>query len=234
MNTIFMTTKNSGTSESHKFRLNLSNKINLKQPHRYISLANLSIYYTWKNVTKKHNNGKFKITAPSWSEEFELPEGSYNVSDINEYFQFIVKKHTKDHDKDIEIYANKVKNRVAFKLGAGVSLEFMSPETQKFLGFSVNKVTGTGNGDKVPQLETVQTVLVHCNLVDNDYQRDSMILYSFVPDKSFGNILSIQPSDFIWLKTFNSEFNYIEVWFSDQDSVPLEIEDNVQVTIVIR
>ena len=78
---------------------------------------------------------------------------------------------------------------------------------------------------EVPQLETVQTVLVHCNLVDNDYQRDSRILYSFVPDKDFGNILSIHPSEFIWLKTFKSEFDYIEVWFSDQDSTPLEIED---------
>ena len=116
----------------------------------------------------------------------------------------------------------------------GVSLELMTPETQKFLGVFQKVLTGQVNGDKVPQLETVQTVLVHCNLVDNHYQRDSMVLCSFVPDKSFGNILSVHPSEFIWLKTFKSEFDYIEVWFSDQDSTPLDIEDNVQITMVIR
>ena len=90
-----MTTKNSATTDSHRFHLNLRSKINLKLPHRHIALANLSIYYTWKNVTKKHKNGKFKITTASWSEEFELPEGSYSVSDIDDYFKYIVKKHTK-------------------------------------------------------------------------------------------------------------------------------------------
>ena len=110
----------------------------------------------------------------------------------------------------------------------------MSPETQKFLGVSQKTLTGEVDGDKVPELETVQTVLVHCNLVDNDYQGASQIFYSFVPDKSFGTLLSIQPSDFILLKTFKTEFNHIEVWFSDQHSIPLEIEDQVQITMVIR
>ena len=119
-------------------------------------------------------------------------------------------------------------------MGAGVSLELMTPETQEFLGVSEKLLTGEVDGDKVAKLETVQTVLVHCNLVDNDYQKNSRILYSFVPDRPFGNILSIQPSDFIWLKTFKSEFDHIEVWFTDQNNVPLEIEDNVQVSMVIR
>ena len=176
MDTIFMTSKNSKTTDSHRFRLNLNNKIKLKLPHKHIALANLSIYYTWKNVTKKNKNGKFKITTASWSEEFELPEGSYSVADIDDYFKFIVKKHTKDHEKDIEVYANKVKNRVTFKMADGVSLELMTPATQKFLGVFQKTLTGEVDGDKVAELETVQTVLVHCNLVDNDYQRDSRIL----------------------------------------------------------
>ena len=234
MDTIFMTSKNSATSDSHRFRLNLQNKRNLKLPHRHIALANLSIYYTWKNVTKKMNNGKFKITAPSWSKEFELPEGSYSIGDIDAYFKYIVEKHTKYHEGDIEIYANKTKNRVTFKMADRVTLELMSPETQKFLVVSKRVLTGEVNGDKVPQLETVQTVLVHCNLVDNDYQHDSRILHIFVPDKTFGSLLSIQPSDFVWLKTFKTEFLYIEVWFMDQDSKPLEIEDNIHITMVIR
>ena len=234
MNTIFMTTKNSGTTDSHRYRLNLSSKINLKQPRKYVALANLSMYYTWKNVTKAHNNGKFTISAPTWSETFELPEGSYNIADINDYFRYIVQKHTKDHEKDIEIFANRVKNRVSFKLGAGVSLELRTPETQKLLGVSEKVVKGEVNGDLVPQLETVQTVLVHCNLVDNEYQQDSNILYSFVPDKSFGGILSVHPTEFIFLKCYMSEFDHIEIRFTDQDGVPLSIEDNIQMTMVIR
>ena len=85
MDTIFMTTKNSSTSDSHRFRLNLNTKINLKLPHKHIALANLSIYYTWKNVTKKHKNGKFKITTPSWSEEFELPEGTVSQTSMTTF-----------------------------------------------------------------------------------------------------------------------------------------------------
>ena len=77
-------------------------------------------------------------------------------------------------------------------------------------------------------------MLIHCNLVNNDYQHDSWMLYAFVPDKGFGQLLSTSPSDFIWLKTFKSEFSYIEVWFTDQNLKPLEIEDNVAVTMVIR
>ena len=119
MDTIFMTSKNSKTEDDHRFRLNLRNRINLKMPHRHIALSNLSIFYTLRNVTKKLNNGKFKITTPSWSEEFELPEGSYTVKDIDNYFQFIVKKHTKDHKDDIKIYVNKIANRVTFKLNTG-------------------------------------------------------------------------------------------------------------------
>ena len=179
MNTIFMTAKN------HRFRLNLRSKINLKVLHRHIALSNLSIYYSWRNVTKKLNNGKFKIMTPSWNEEFELPEGSYTVADINDYFQFIVEKHTKDHKDDIKIYVNKTANRVTFKLKTGVILELMTPETQRFLGSSTNAITSEINGDLAPQMKSTDVVLVHCNLVNDDYQHDSRVLYLFVPE-SFG------------------------------------------------
>ena len=102
------------------------------------------------------------------------------------------------------------------------------------LGTSQKVITGEINGDLVPQMETTDVVLVHCNLVNNEYQQDSRVLYSFVPDKSFGQLLSVTPADFIWLKTFRSEFDYIEIWLSDQDSVPLELEDKVNITMVIR
>ena len=233
MDTIFMTTENSATNEPHRFRINLRDKINLKVPHRHLALSSASLYYTWKNVTKAAGNGKFKIKTGTWEEEFELPEGSYSVADVNGYFQYIIKKHTTDTDL-LSVFVNRILNRVAFKMKSGVSLELMNDATKRFLGSSKSVITGEINGDLVPKVETVQTVLIHCNLVNNDYQHDSRVLYAFVPDKSFGQLLSTSPSDFIWLKTFKSEFSYIEVWFTDQNSKPLEIEDSVAVTMVIR
>ena len=229
-----MNSKNSKTSEKHRFVLDLRDKINLKLPQKHIALSNLSIYYTWKNVKKAYNNNKFKIIAPSWSEEFELPDGSYTVADINNYFQYIVTKNVKDHEKEIEIYVNKITNRITFKIKSGWSLELMTPETQALLGSTEAQITKTKNGELVPEMEITEVVLVHCNLVNNDYQHDSRVLYTFVPDKGFGQLLSVSPSEFIWLKTFQSEFSTIEVWFTDQESRPLEIEGRVNLTMVIR
>ena len=83
-------------------------------------------------------------------------------------------------------------------------------------------------------LEITEVVLVHCNIVNNNYQQDSRVLYTFVPNKSFGQLLDISPKNFIFLKTFDSEFSYIEVWFTDQNSKQLEIEDKINITVVIN
>ena len=91
MDTVFMNFKNSKTSDPHRVLLNLSDKINLKRSGKYVSLSNLSICYTWKKIKKSYKNNKFKISAPTWNEEFELPDGSYSVSDIQEYFEYILK-----------------------------------------------------------------------------------------------------------------------------------------------
>ena len=102
------------------------------------------------------------------------------------------------------------------------------------LGSTKNKITKDENGENVPHLEITEVVLVHCNIVNNDYQQDSRVLYTFVPNKSFGQLLDISPKNFIFLKTFDSEFSYIEVWFTDQNSKPLEIEDKINITLVIN
>ena len=86
----------------------------------------------------------------------------------------------------------------------------------------------------MPHSEITEEVSIHCNIVNNDYQHDSRVLYAFVPNKSFGHLLDIQPKSFIFLKTFDSEFSYIEVWFTDQNSKPLEIEDKTKMTLVIN
>ena len=96
----------------------------------------------------------------------------------------------------------------------------------KLLGSTENKIARGKNGENVQHLEITKVVLVHCNIVNNDYQQDSRVLYTVVPNKPFGGLLEISPTNNIFLKTFNSEYNEIIVWFTDQDSQPLEIEDN--------
>ena len=88
-----MNTENSKTNEPHKFRLTLADKLNLKDPNKKIALVNLSIYYIRKNIKSAYNNNKFKISAPTWNDEFDLPNGSYSISDIQDYFEYIIKKH---------------------------------------------------------------------------------------------------------------------------------------------
>ena len=104
----------------------------------------------------------------------------------------------------------------------------------KLLGSTENKITKDKNGENVPHLEITEVVLVHCNIVNNDYQQDSRVLCTFVLNKPFGSLLEIFPANHIFLKTFNSEFQIIEVWFTDQNSQPLEIKDRINLTFVIK
>ena len=112
-------------------------------------------------------------------------------------------------------------------------MELLTPETTNLLGTTKSKITKDKNGENVPYLEITEVILVHCNIVNNDYQPDSKVLYTFVPIKSFGQLLDIS-KQFIFLKTFDAEFLYIEVWFTDKNSKPLEIEDMINITLVIN
>ena len=206
MDAIVMNSENSKTSKPHVLTLKLTDKLDLKLGKKVIALSNLSICYTWKNIKNSHNNNKFKISAPTWNDKFELSDGSYSVSDIQDYFEYILKKHGEDIDKpSVQIYVNKIENRVTFKIKNGYSLELLTPETMKLLGSTKNKITKDKNGENVPHLEITEVVLVHCNIVNNDYQQDSRVLYTFVPNKPFGSLLEISPTNHIFLKTFNSE-----------------------------
>ena len=129
---------------------------------------------------------------------------------------------------------NKIENKITFKIKDGYSLELLTPETMKLLGSSRNKITKDKNDENVGHLEITEVVLVHRNIVNNDYQQDSRVLYTFVPNKSCGSLLEISPTSHIFLKTFNSEYNEIEVWFTDQNSQPSEIEDRINLTMVIK
>ena len=230
-----MNSENSKTSKPHVLTLKLTSKLDLRIGEKVIALSNLSIYYTWKNIKSSYNNNKFKISTPTWNDEFELPDGSYSLSDILDYFEYIFKKHGEDIDEpSVQIYVNKIKNRITFKIKNGYSLELLTPETMKLLGSTENKIIKDKNGENVPHLEITEVVLVHCNIVNNDYQQDSRVLYTFVPNKPFGSLLEISPTNHIFLKTFNSEYDEIKVWFTDQNSKPLEIEDKINLTMIVK
>ena len=109
MDTIFMNSENSKTSEYHVLVLKLTDKLDLRRDQKTIAVPNLSIYYTWKNIKSSYNNNKFKISAPTWSEKFELLDGSYSISDIQDYFEYILKKHSESVDNpSIRMYINKI------------------------------------------------------------------------------------------------------------------------------
>ena len=135
MDAIFMNSENSRTSEYHVLVLKLADKLDLRRGQKSDALSNLSIYFTWKNIKSSYSNNKFKISAPTWSDEFELPDGSYSISDIQDYFEYILKKHSENVDNpSIKVYINNIENRIIFKIKNGYYLELLTPETMKLLG----------------------------------------------------------------------------------------------------
>ena len=226
---------NSKTDKSNKFICQFTDELNLKNPNKNSALANLSIYYTWKNNKFECNNNKFKTSAPTWNDEFNLPDGSYSISDIQDYFEYIIKKHETIADNPpVQIYVNKIKNRIVFKIKTGYKSKLISEETMQLLGSSKKKhIVQNKYGEIVPRLETVEAVLGHCNLVNNNYQLASKVLFTFVPNKQFRQLITITPHSPTMLKTINEEFSFIEKWFTDQNNNPLEIEDNVNITLII-
>ena len=184
METFFMNSKNSKTSEPYKFKYDLIDKLDLRNPNKNMALANLSIYCTWKNVKSTYNNNKFKISAPTWNETFDLPDGSYNISEIQDYIEYIIKKHeTIGENAPILIYVNTINNRIVFKIKNGYKLELLSKETIKLLGSISSIIDADKNSKNVPKLENVEVVLVHCNLVNNTYPQHSRVLFTFAPNK---------------------------------------------------
>ena len=235
METFFMNSKNSKTNEQNRFKDDLINKLDLKNPNKNMALVNLSIYYTWKNVKAIYKNNKFKISAPTWNESFDLPDGSNNILEIQDYIEYIIKKHEIiGENVPILIYANTVNNRIVFKIKSGYKLELLSKETMKLLGSTNDIIDSDKNSENVPRLENVEVVLVHCNLVNNSYQQHSRILFTFVPTKQYGQLISISPHSLVFLKTMNTEFSEIVVWFTDQNNNALEIEDNVNISLIIN
>ena len=191
-----MNSKNSKSSKPYVFILKLTDKLDLRRGEKSIALSNLRIYYTWKNKKSSYNNNKFKISAPTWNDKFELPDGSYLISDIRDYFEHISKKYRENIDnQSIRISINKIENRITFKIKTGYYLQLLTPEIMKLLENTENTIAKDINSENVSHLEMTELVLVHCNIVNNDYQQDSL---------------------------------------TDQNSHPLQIEDRINLTSVIR
>ena len=167
-----------------------------------------------------NKNNKFKISALTQNEEFELPDGLYSlysISDIQGSVEHILKRHKeKTVNPSIRIHVNKTENRIRFKIKTGYHLKFFTPEITKLHGNTKSKITKNENGENLPYLEITEVVLVHCNIVNDYYQQNSRVLYKFVPNNSFDQLLDISQKFYTFLKIFDSEFLYIEVWFTEK------------------
>ena len=148
---------------------------------------------------------------------------------IQDYFEFIIKKH--ETLAEIPPVQNKIKNRIVFKIKTGYKLELLTPETKKLLGSGKKDVDKDKDGENVTKLESVEVVLVHCNLVKNNYQYTSKVLFTFGPNKHFEQLF--HHNSLTMMNTVNPEFSSVKVWFIDQTSKALEIEDNVNLTVII-
>ena len=133
----------------------------------------------------------------------------------------------------VQIYPNKIKNKILFKIKSGYELELLTTETIKLLESTKKDVDKDKNGKNVRKLESVEVVLVHCDLVKNDYQHISKVLFTFFPNRKFGQLINVLPHSLTMMNTVNTEFSFVEVWFTDQVTKTLKIEDNVNLTLII-
>ena len=160
MGTIFMNSENSKGSKTHVLILSLTDEIDLRRGKNKrclqigVALSNISDYYTWKNIKISYNNNKFKISAPTWNHKLKLPDGLYSISDIQDFFQYIVEKHVeKNNNHSIRIYSNKIENGLTFKIKTVYYFELLTSQTMELLGRTEIKITKEKNDENVPHLE---------------------------------------------------------------------------------
>ena len=181
MELLFMDTENSKTTDSNRFRLYFTNKLDLRRD-KTVSLSNWSIYYTWKNTNEEYKNNKFKLSGPTWDENLALEDGSYTIEDIQDMFLWVVKKHEPTIKSSEE---SLILNRIVFKIKTRYKLEMLTNETMRLLGDGPIVDTDK-NAENVPRLKQVRFVLLHCNVVRNDQLQNSKLFYIFAPSDDFG------------------------------------------------
>ena len=163
-----------------------------------------------------------------------MRDGSYSIAALQNYFEYIIKKHeTVTNVSPVLTYVNEINNRIVFKIKSGYKLELLLKEMMKLLGSTSSSIDKDKNSELVPKLESVDLVLVHCNVVSNSYQQACKVLFTYVPNKKYGQLITVSPHSLIMLKTVNTEFSFIEIWFTDQNDRPLEIEDSVNILLIV-
>ena len=158
-------------------------------------MSDLSIHYTWHNINEQYNNNKFRLSGPAWSKDVTIPYGSYEIYQIQNYFLDKVIKERESSVKSNEqspslIYANRILNRVTFRIKTGYKLELLTNETMRLLGDGPI-IDAAKNGENIPKPEIVRNILVYCNQVQNVCIQDFKLLFSFVPNSRFGSLLSV-------------------------------------------
>ena len=154
----------------------------------------MALAIKWENIKSAYNNNKLKISAQTWNNEFDLPDVSNSIAVIQDYFEFIIKKHeTSTENRPVQIYPNKIKNRIVFKVKAGYKWQLLSSETMKLLGSTKKNIDQDKDVEDVPKQESVEIVLMHHNLVNSNCQQASKVLFIFVPNKQFGQLINIAP-----------------------------------------
>ena len=154
-------------------------------------MVNLSIYYTWEKIKSTCNNNKFKISAPTWNDKFNLPDGSYSIAEIQDYFEYVIKKHeTIAHNHPVQIYVYKIKNKRKTGYKTRIIIFSNNEAIRKYKKKYVDKKK---DGEDVQKLEFVEVVLLHCNLVNNSCLQASKVVFTFVPNKQFGQLITISP-----------------------------------------
>ena len=234
MNSIVLTTATSGTEEAHRFSYKLTNPMIIKDS--LVCLSNLTLYYTWRNIKASYNNNTFSYTRYSEVFTFQIPDGSYSIRDINNYIHFVMRNNNHenpDGSYSINVYANYIYNRVTISVGTDYQVNKSTLMTT--LGFDDTQLPISNDeihAKLVAKMERVDSVLVHCNIVQNQYQQDSSLIYSFTPNASYGSLLHVAPNFPQWREARkNAEVTSIDVRFTDQLYRPLEIEDSVLVEL---
>ena len=203
-----MNSKNSKICDPHRLDEKKEEKIN-------IFLYQILVFTIDRKILKSH----IRII----NLKYQLQHGMKNLNHlmdhipyIHNYFEYMFKKHGKKTiNTSIRIYKNKIENRITFKIKSGYYVELLTLVTMKLLGSTKSKITKDKKGENVPYLEINEVVLIHCNVVNNSYQQNSRVLSTFASNKSFGQLLHISPENVIFLKTFDLEFLYIEVSYTE-------------------
>ena len=186
-----------------------------------------------KSIRKQYKINKLKIIAPTWTNQFELPDGSYSVSDIQGYIEHIITNNeTLTAIPPIHVYVNRINNRLVFKINDGYKLELQSPETLNLFGSTrVNRQKKTG--EKLQYQVLKQLKQFQSNVIQQ-ISNIIKVLRNFTPNKSYDYLLNVEPSNLPFLKTYNTESDDIMIAFTDQNCRLLEIKDKVNLTLLIN